>query len=277
MKTMSWILIFAMLFYSGCSSTRFIKPEQSSYDEINKKLKGKRVNIILTDGYWYAGEVKDIRVAPDSTSWVELLLPRKHVIPTSKVKEIYTKSHVNGALQGLLSGAIVWGSIGALIGLMCHDSSPGGSGSSEDSWLFEGPLWTTTPGQDAALGAILLGVPGALIGFLIGVSKGSTNKYVLSVPSSEATDISLTDLERSKVIIISERVGEVIDLEERNKYHIFPGIKGFQSAVLTELPDGRYILKVTYLDETTGEEKIRLFYQTKLQIKVYRNLIDKSE
>ena len=31
-----------------------------------------------------------------------------------------------------------------------------------------------------------------------------------------------------EIIIISERVGEVIDLEERKKYKLFMGIKGFQ-------------------------------------------------
>jgi len=82
--------------------------------------------------------------------------------------------------------------------------------------------------------------------------------------------------DQGKVIIISDQVGEVIDLEERNKYNLFPGIRGFQSAVFLILPNGSYFCKITYLDETTGEEKVRRFPQIKAAIQQLRKIINKK-
>ena len=78
-----------------------------------------------------------------------------------------------------------------------------------------------------------------------------------------------------EIIIISERVGQEVDLEERNKYNLFPAIKGFQSAVFLKLPDGSYVLKITYLDETIGEEKVERIPRNELNIKRYRDVIDR--
>ena len=46
--------------------------------------------------------------------------------------------------------------------------------------------------------------------------------------------------EQGEIIIISERVGKEIDPEEREKFKLFEGINGFQSAVYIKLPDNRY-------------------------------------
>ena len=83
--------------------------------------------------------------------------------------------------------------------------------------------------------------------------------------------------EEGEIVIISERVGEKIDLEERNKYNLFPAIKGFQSAVLLNLLDGSYVLKIIYLDETTGEEKVKRIPRSEWNIKRYRDIIDHFE
>jgi uncharacterized membrane protein len=83
--------------------------------------------------------------------------------------------------------------------------------------------------------------------------------------------------QEGEIIIISEKVGEVIDLEERNKYNLFPDIEGFQSVVFLKLPDGSYLLKVTYLEETTGEEKIKRILRTESSIRQYGSKIDHFE
>jgi len=77
-----------------------------------------------------------------------------------------------------------------------------------------------------------------------------------------------------EIIIISERVGEKIDREERDKYKLFQDIKGFQSAVFIKLPDNRYILKIIYKDEQTGELKIDRIEQSKESINNIRYSID---
>jgi len=83
--------------------------------------------------------------------------------------------------------------------------------------------------------------------------------------------------EQGEIIIISERVGKEIDQEENDKFKIFEGVKGFQSAVYIKLPDGRYFLKITYLDEKTGEIKISRIQQSDVSIKIRGDYIDRFE
>ena len=83
--------------------------------------------------------------------------------------------------------------------------------------------------------------------------------------------------EEGEIFIISEKVGEVIDLEERNKYNLFPAVKGFQSAVFLKLHDGNYVFKITYLDKTTGKEKFHRLPQTESSVKRYGRIIEPFE
>ena len=61
--------------------------------------------------------------------------------------------------------------------------------------------------------------------------------------------------EEGEIVIISERIGEEIDKNEREEFELFPNIKGFQSAVLLKSPDNRYVFRITSLDEQTGKLK----------------------
>jgi hypothetical protein len=56
-----------------------------------------------------------------------------------------------------------------------------------------------------------------------------------------------------KVLIISEKLGETIDTEEREKYGLFPATKGFKEAVFLQLENGDIVAEVTYVID--GEEK----------------------
>ena len=49
------------------------------------------------------------------------------------------------------------------------------------------------------------------------------------------------------VVILSEQVGDTIDLEESKKYNLVFHIEGFQYAVFLKFPDGHYEVKITYL------------------------------
>jgi len=80
--------------------------------------------------------------------------------------------------------------------------------------------------------------------------------------------------EEGKIITISERVGDEIDKEEREKFELFPNIKGFQSADLLKLSDNRYVFRITYLDEQTGELKIELKQVSQESINNIRYQID---
>ena len=77
-----------------------------------------------------------------------------------------------------------------------------------------------------------------------------------------------------KVIIISERVGEVIDQGEREHFNLFPGIDGFQSAQFIRKPDGGMQILIKYIESATGKEEIQREYPTKLEIMQLREMID---
>ena len=87
----------------------------------------------------------------------------------------------------------------------------------------------------------------------------------------------LSAQEEGEIIIISERVGKEIDPEERDKFKLFQGINGFQSAVYIKLADGRYFLKITCLDDKTGEIKLSRTQQSEMSIKNRGDYIDRFE
>ena len=93
--------------------------------------------------------------------------------------------------------------------------------------------------------------------------------------------IALTHLfaqeKESERVIISEKLGDVIDLEERNKYKLFMATKNFKSAILLKLNDENYAFKIIYLDDVTGEENIKWIPRTESEIKSIRILIDKID
>lgn len=79
--------------------------------------------------------------------------------------------------------------------------------------------------------------------------------------------------EHGKVIIVSSKLGEVIDVEERDRYALFPQIKGFKSAVFLRLSDNSIVAEVTY--EKNGEEKIIRIPQSEIDIITLADYIEK--
>lgn len=79
--------------------------------------------------------------------------------------------------------------------------------------------------------------------------------------------------DKEKVIIISEKVGEVIDAEERERYGLWPEIKGFKSVTFIQLADGSYVAEVTY--EEDREEKKTRTPQSEIAMKSLKSYIEK--
>lgn len=75
-----------------------------------------------------------------------------------------------------------------------------------------------------------------------------------------------------KVIIISEKLGEFIDTEEREKYGLFPATKGFKQGVFLQLENGDIVAEVIY--EIDGEEKETRIPQTEQAINSLREYIE---
>lgn len=58
-------------------------------------------------------------------------------------------------------------------------------------------------------------------------------------------------------VALSEALGPEIDTEERQAYHLFPGIEGFISARFLGRGSGRYSLQYNYRDETGTHERTK--------------------
>jgi len=279
MKINNVIALIAVFLLSGCTSTYFIEHDESAYEKLNIKLKGKKAIITKLDGQKIKG--MDITTILDSTSvnTGHINLERRQFISTSQLKEIKIVSHSKGAGDGFLFGGL----LGLFSALVAKVNTSGQGGDAENVATLIG----------------IIGVAGfSLIGLLSGAAIGHKNKYLfvdeaestskvekepdisLKVEAQEVQEIQsdthLKAIEMGEIGVISERTGEVIDLEIRNKYRIFLGYKGFQTAVLYKLPDGKYIFKITYLDEVKGEEKIKLLPQTALDIKRIKEYIEKQ-
>lgn len=62
---------------------------------------------------------------------------------------------------------------------------------------------------------------------------------------------------KMEVVIVSEEVGEEIDLEERNLYGLFQNVEGFVQASYFKQPDGSYTIKLIRTDEDGNQvEKV---------------------
>jgi hypothetical protein len=78
-----------------------------------------------------------------------------------------------------------------------------------------------------------------------------------------------------QAMIISPRVGDIIDAEERDRFRLFPDIKGFQSAVFLLLPDSTCVVRVITAEDGTEQTRgIRLSKTRWLQV---RDMIDHYE
>jgi hypothetical protein len=77
------------------------------------------------------------------------------------------------------------------------------------------------------------------------------------------------------VVILSDKIGPTIDLEERNRFRLFQAFQDFESAVLIQRPDSSYCFKITmrrkddssiqcYSISRTGKEvdRIRQYIET---------------
>lgn len=77
------------------------------------------------------------------------------------------------------------------------------------------------------------------------------------------------------VIIISDRIGEVMDTEEREYYNFLPAIKDFQEVRFLQLDDTSYVIEITHLQDSV--ETIRRISQTQEEIDQLRILISHIE
>lgn len=78
--------------------------------------------------------------------------------------------------------------------------------------------------------------------------------------------------DREHALMISDRIGEMIDPEERKQYDLFHGIEKFEEARFFELANGGYVLELT-----TDDEKLVSVNRHQDAILVLRDYISRYE
>jgi hypothetical protein len=173
MKTISWILLFSLIFYC-CTPTYTIRHNPSDYLKLNQALDEKKASITLINDTVIVGE--NVYVGLDSTSWLERASTGEsttaRTVPTWAVKHVEFRSPLEGAAIYVILGALI---IGASL-IFYYNAKEENSGS--EAWA-------------AYLIAYLGGICGAifLIGGIGGSLVGDLERYTLTA-SEDSTDIS---------------------------------------------------------------------------------------
>ena len=191
-------------------------------------------------------------------------------------------------------GLVVGAATGAIIGAASYEPPKHTPG----EWDFE--IW-----DDADANAFFGGVGGGLagicaggtVGLLLGKDKvydlakmelkekteicrmagiSSKRQLVLALTTFVAAPQAVVQDSIGKQVILCDKIGPVIDLEERNFYKLFQSVPNFSSAVLLQKPDSSYIFKVFEKREDRTAPSVRWIDVTAEQIVHIRNHIEPS-
>ncbi|MBI2429927.1 MAG: hypothetical protein HYV29_14255 [Ignavibacteriales bacterium] len=159
MKDLVFAFITAMLFV-GCTSSYIVSPlgrENSiSYEEFNGKARGETNRIQMVNGQQTEG--RNVQVSSDSVLWLDERTGKTFGARIDEVKMVIRRDNWFGALEGFGFGLFTGGASGAILSIGEHSS-----------FLGDTYLW--------AYYAIGLGVPGGVLGAIIGGAIGDTYNY----------------------------------------------------------------------------------------------------
>jgi hypothetical protein len=248
MKKSSSLFAVLVLLFAGCSSLTLLKTE-SDFEKTNEKLKGKNVTISLKNGEII--EAINVVLRTDSISFMDSESNIKRSVTPQKVKDIVIIDNGKSILNALLGGVVVIAIPFAILG---------------------GPDGLVFVASHISPQLLLLGLA---IGALSGLGKGDSYGFGESEPQRPlggAAQIQEGTVPEppwasggvpenqiaveGKFIVISDRVGEVIDRQERDKYGLFVFINGFQSVEFRQNDDDSYWFYLRYMDPKSGTLKV---------------------
>ena len=183
MKTTA-MFVSSIIFFISCSSTHVVKNEDSSYNELNEKLKGEKCTIELVNGEEIYGN--NVEVKSDST----IIEERK--ISTKTIKEITINNHGMGVLKGMGYGVLSTLILSGLFYLPSQDEPY-----SEMVFIFLPPL-------------------GFALGGLFGGIHGDIDTYVFPLLKVEVS--SVTDTGTGYIIVLWK--GKKLGLSKSQYYGI---------------------------------------------------------
>lgn len=136
--------------------------------DINERARSSSAEVIHevppVDDLYAREEAHDLRVTPDSVSWINDRTGRLESIPFDQLVAVRFVRHGTGALEGGGIGAGTGVALGIMIGF--------GSGDDPKGWF------SLTAEEKAAILGIGLGATGGLVGAITGAIIGSKNIFV---------------------------------------------------------------------------------------------------
>lgn len=185
-KTMKIYTLFciSIILFISCSSTYYVKNEDSSYKEMNEKLEGEKVTLELNNGEEIVGY--NVKVKSDYTTVGE------GKISTTTIKEITINNHGTGALKGMGCGAL-------------------------SGFIFGGVLYLGSMDEPyAEVPLVILPALGFVLGGLFGAIHGDIETFVFPLLKVEVS--SVNDTGTGYIIILWQ--GKKIGLSNSQYYKI---------------------------------------------------------
>ena len=154
-------------FISACSSHSFrINSEPNSFVQLNSQLRGRKGQILLTNGRSFDG--KHIVVTENFTTWFDSKLKTAKRIPTLHIEMISIKTKKGNGGLGMLLGALAGGVAGYII---LKKTAEDDCRNTSKPYLCLGN----------ELGGLITAILGGGIGYAIGDSFGSTERYIFNL------------------------------------------------------------------------------------------------
>jgi hypothetical protein len=267
-KKLSLFMALVILF-TGCSSLTLIKTE-SDYMNINEKLKDKNVTVSLKNGEIICAT--HVVVMSDSVSLMDSESNSKRLIPAPEVKNIVIHETGKSILTASLGGAFIC--LGAIFVIFGPE------------FISSGLRWTRLLFSGLAIGALSGLGKGDVYGFsesepepqwpVSGASRAQG--VVVQEPPWASTSVSEEQVaHEGRAVVINERIGEVIDPQERDKYGLFGYIAGFLAAEFRLQDDGTYWLYIMHTDPESGAAKIIKRQTDEITVQRLKEYINQSK
>jgi hypothetical protein len=282
MKKTLCLFMALVIPFTGCASFTFLKNE-SDYAKINQKSNDNNTTVTLKNGEII--NATNVVVKSDSISLWESKSSIKRMIPTPEVKKIIIKDGGEMIKNGFLVGLILVGIPAFVLGMginSIENGFSGGSTSLSDVLL----VGLKGFGFGGLVGAIITGLiypiyKGDVYGFsepepyrLVSIASQAQGGAFPDPPWASGAVPENQMALVGRVIVISERVGEVIDRQERDKYGLYAYINGFQSVEFRQKDDNSYWFYLRYTDQKSGTTKIFKSGTDENTVKLLRDYIN---
>lgn len=167
-----------LVVFAGCTHTRVLTADSpDALAEINQRGERSTASVTLITGETVSA--RSLHFAPDLVTWIDPQTGATTSSHTSDVGSVRFMSRGRGALEGLGVGFLTGAVVGGLVFFLAESG-----GADCQSCILD-----FSPGEAALLGIIVIGVPGAAVGGLVGAGRGSRRVFVAPSQMNASTNL----------------------------------------------------------------------------------------